>query len=79
MPQITAKNRDTITIASSHEDDSDLQLAAMVLALRDSHVTLFAELTHKPAREIEAMIDKAYDEYMEGFERQMNEDDSGAS
>ena len=63
---ISSKGR-IIKLNVSYADDSPLQLAAMIFALRDSHVKLYNALTQRPIEEIEGEIDEMYEEYLENL------------
>ncbi len=73
MPEfnIPAKGR-VIKVNVSHTDDSPLQLAAMIFAIRDSHVKLYQALTQASAEKIEEEIDNLYEEYLENLLNQFH-------
>ena len=74
MPEfnIPAKRR-VIKLNVSYTDDSPLQLAAMIFALRDSHVKLYHSLTNTPMEEIETAIDEMYEEYLDNLLAQFHQ------
>ena len=71
MQKLQPRNHRPIVLNISREDESPLQLAAMVYAIRDAHVELFTQLTKRPAEEIECFIDDMYERYLDDLTKQV--------
>ncbi len=53
------------------DDESALQLAAMLYAVRDAQVEIFTLLTKRPAEEIETYVDDMYERYLDDLLKQV--------
>ena len=78
MPKATtSKNGKTdlrsIILNIGRDDDSAIQLAAMVFASRDVFAKLYSELTGQEIRRIDTMIDDAYERYYQRLSENVEE------